>query len=257
MSVIVTLSGGKASAWCADMALKTFPKKEVILYFNDTKWEHPDLYRFLHDLESHFNHEITIDSDGRSPEQLFKDENCLASNRWAFCSRILKAKRLQSFYKDGDVLIFGIGLTETHRADRICSVYQKVYAKTKKRMTIRFPIIETKTTTIDIDSWLCETGIEEPLMYKLGFKHNNCSGGCVRSGKKQWALLLEKIPEVYRERERVEEEMRQRTGKDIHYLKDETLRQLRERIQSQFNLEFEKEEHTQAMECIGICDTHQ
>ncbi|MFM6395675.1 MAG: phosphoadenosine phosphosulfate reductase family protein, partial [Planktothrix sp.] len=68
MSIIVALSGGKASAYCADYALNNFPKKDVILYFNDTKWEHPDLYRFLNDLSKYWDKEITYDSDGRSPE---------------------------------------------------------------------------------------------------------------------------------------------------------------------------------------------
>ncbi len=88
---IVTLSGGKASAWCADWAFKHYEKKDVILYFNDTKWEHEDLYRFLDDLSNHFDHPITRDSDGRTPEQLFYDNNYLANNLAPFCSRILKA----------------------------------------------------------------------------------------------------------------------------------------------------------------------
>ncbi len=33
MCVIVTISGGKASAWCADWALKNYPKEDVVLYF--------------------------------------------------------------------------------------------------------------------------------------------------------------------------------------------------------------------------------
>jgi len=104
MSVIVTVSGGKASAWCAYWALNHYKKSEVVLYFNDTRWEHPDLYRFLYDLSNHLNHPIVWDSDGRSPEQLFYDNNALANNRMPFCSRILKAQRLQRYYKDGDTL---------------------------------------------------------------------------------------------------------------------------------------------------------
>lgn len=77
--VIVTLSGGKASAMCIKLALEKYPKDKVILYFNDTKWEHPDLYRFLNDLSKYFNHRILIDSDGRTPEQLFYDMRFLGN----------------------------------------------------------------------------------------------------------------------------------------------------------------------------------
>lgn len=45
--VIVAISGGKASAWCAGWALEKYDKNNVILYFNDVKWEDQDLYRFL------------------------------------------------------------------------------------------------------------------------------------------------------------------------------------------------------------------
>lgn len=171
--VIVTVSGGKASAWCANWALQKYPKKDVILYFNDTKWEHPDLYRFLEDLETYFNHSIIRDSDGRNPEELFNDENFLANNRVPFCSRILKAERLQKFYKEGDILIFGIGFEELPRAKRLISVYQGVAAKKNKYCKLLFPLISEQISDEDVRSFLLTANIKEPLLYRLGFKHNN------------------------------------------------------------------------------------
>lgn len=229
--VIATVSGGKASAWCANWALKNYPKDNVVLYFNDTRWEHPDLYRFLKDLERHFDRSITHDSDGRKPEELFYDNRALANNRMPFCSRVLKAERLQKFYKDGDTLIFGIGPDESHRANRIVGVYQVVAAKTDKRSEIVFPLIDENINKEQVDRFFSDAGIEEPLLYRLGFPHNNCSGGCVRAGKKQWKLLYEKLPEVYAERERVEKEIREYLGKDIHFFKDESLKDFRGRIE--------------------------
>jgi len=255
MSIIVTIGGGRASAWCADWALNNYPKEDVILYFNDTKWEHPDLYRFLNDLEQYFNHSITIDSDGRTPEELFYDHRALASNRMPFCSRVLKAERLQKFYKDKDTLIFGIGSDEEHRAKRLVSVYQIIASKTGKWPKLLFPLISEKATKAHVNNFLVEAGIELPVLYKLGFVHNNCSGGCVRAGKKSWRLLLMKLPEVYAERERVEEKMRDYLGKDVHYLKDETLKHLRERIQQQGQGLFEDEEEEEDFECMGVCNT--
>ncbi len=255
--VLVAISGGKASAWCADWALKKYDKDDVVLYFNDTKWEHPDLYRFLNDLEKHFNHKIIRDNDGRSPEQLFYDNHALANNRMPFCSRILKAKRLQKFYKDGDTIVFGIGLEEMHRAERIIGVYQTVSVKTGKSCKIALPLITEKISRNEVDSFLEKVKIKEPILYRLGFTHNNCSGGCVRAGKKHWKLLFEKLPKVYAERERVEENMRKITGKDIHFFKDETLKQFRNRIQNGelSSYYYEKDERQIEFECIGICNT--
>lgn len=251
--VIVTISGGKASAWCANWALKTYNKHNVVLYFNDTKWEHPDLYRFLNDLSEYFDHPITHDNDGRSPEELFHDNHALADNRMPFCSRILKAERLQAFYRDGDILIFGIGHQEKRRANRIIGAYQIAAAKTNKWPTLRFPLIDERTSRRQIDAFLTTAGIKPPLLYDLGFQHNNCSGGCVRAGKSQWYHLYKMLPEVYAERERVEEDMRTETGRDIHILKDETLQQFRKRI-DKGEYKIKKLPRT-LFECVGICNT--
>lgn len=252
MRAIVALSGGKASAWCADWAFRNFAKEDVVLYFNDTKWEHEDLYRFLDDLSRHFDHPVTFDSDGRSVEQLFYDHNALANNRMPFCSRILKAERLQKFYKDGDTIIFGIGCAEAHRARRISEVYAEYSRRKKKWPKLRFPLIGEQIGSEAIDQFLTDAGIDEPLLYRLGFKHNNCSGGCVRSGKGQWLHLLNTLPDVYAERERVERELSEHVGKECTFMKTISLKQLREMDESQLKLNsiFDDEEAT---DCIGIC----
>lgn len=252
--VIVTISGGKASAWCAHWAIKRYGKENVTLYFNNTKWEHPDLHRFLYDLENYFNHPITHDSDGRSPEQLFYDNNSLANNRMPFCSRILKAKRLQAYYQNGDTLIFGIGSDEQDRANRLVQVYQVIAAKTGKYCKLEFPLISNNVTSSQVDNFITSTGIQEPLLYRLGFTHNNCSGGCVRAGKKHWKLLYNKLPEVYLNRERVENDLRNHTGKDIHFFKDETLTNFRHRIIT-CQLSRHYDNNQPEVECIGICHT--
>jgi len=253
--IIVTLSGGKSSAYCAYWAFQTFPKDKIILYFNDTKWEHYDLYRFLKELSHKFNHPLTIDSDGRTPEQLFYDNRALANTRMPFCSRVLKAERLQKFYNDGDILIFGIGTDEAHRAIRIDNRYQTIAAKTKKIPEVRFPLLEENITKKDIHNFLNKYEIKEPLLYQLGFLHNNCSGGCVQAGKKQWKMLYEKLPEIYLDRERTEENVRKFLNKDVHFFKDETLRAFRKRIENnELSKYYDNSEETET-ECIGVCDT--
>jgi len=252
MRTIVALSGGLSSAWCAEWALRTHPKEEVVLYFNDTKWEDKDLYRFLNDIEIKLNHKIIIDSDGRSPTELFVDNRALANNRMPFCSRILKAERLQRFFESGDRLVFGIGLDEIIRAHKITYVYQSIYTRTGKLAHLEFPLIKNKVSKQDIIGKIESLGIAIPRLYKLGFEHNNCSGGCVRSGKSQWAHLLRVLPEVYKERENTEEYLRALLGKDIHFLKDITLKQLRTMIQNQYFFDFNDEDR--ASDCVGICE---
>jgi len=243
---IATLSGGIMSFYTAYLSIQKYGKENVLLYFNDTKWEHPDLYRFLNDIQSFLGKEIYIDTDGRTPEQVFFDEHFLGCNRVPICSRVLKAERLQKFYKDGDNLIFGIGLEEQHRRQRIIAAYQTVYAKTGKFCTLEFPLIQQEIPRNKIDDWFKQTGIIMPELYRLGFEHNNCSGGCVRQGIKQWRKLLALLPEVYHERETLEKQFREKHG-DYHYLKDITLEQLR------LDNEYDSQEELFSGECIGVC----
>jgi 3'-phosphoadenosine 5'-phosphosulfate sulfotransferase (PAPS reductase)/FAD synthetase len=245
---IVALSGGIFSFYAAYLSIQKYSKKNVLLYFNDTKWEHSDLYRFLNDIEMYFNTSIFIDSDGRNPEQLFFDEHFLGNDRVPLCSRVLKAERLQKYYKDGDNLIFGIGFEEQHRKQRMIGTYQTVYVKTGKFCTLEFPLIDCKITKSEINKWFESTGIKKPELYRLGFAHNNCCGGCVRQGKENWLKLLYTFPEIYRERENVEQRFREKFGKGS-YLKEMTLKELREtKVKLNKNKLFDVE-----YECFGVC----
>lgn len=252
MSIIVALSGGKASAWCANWALQKYPKDQVILYFNDTKWEHPDLYRFLDDLEKYFNHPIIRDNDGRNPEELFIDKNLLGSNLTPHCSAVLKAIRLKNFYKDGDTLIFGIGPEEKRRVNKIILSYARYVQKKQKFCIIKMPLVENDIGKAEVDQFLKDAGLEEPELYKLGFSHNNCYGGCVRQGKKGWKLLYETFPDIYASRERLENYFSEMKGRRTTFMPTISLTELRQQIES--NAIIEPDNIDDAIECIGVCD---
>ena len=245
MRNIICVSGGLSSAWVALWAIRqNLP--DAVFYFNDTKWEHEDLYRFINECAEKIGYTLTIDSDGRSPEDVFFDSSMLGNNRVPLCSRILKAERLQKFAQAGDVAYFGIDNSEAHRAKRIREVYAPLGIAT------RFPIIETGTDKATIKADIEALGIRRPILYDLGFTHNNCSGGCVRSGRKQWVHLYRTLPDVYRERERVENEFSEAFGINAHYMKDMSLSELRRRIEGQQEIDFADDQS--ASECIGICN---
>jgi 3'-phosphoadenosine 5'-phosphosulfate sulfotransferase (PAPS reductase)/FAD synthetase len=245
---IATISGGIMSFYSAFLSIQKYGRENVTLYFNDTKWEHPDLYRFLDDIKNFLDKDIVFDTDGRTPEQVFFDEHFLGCSRVGVCSRVLKAERLQRYYKDGDNLIFGIGIEERHRRQRLIEIYQLTAVKTGKYGHLEFPLIEQRVSQQKIDEWFANTGILMPELYRLGFEHNNCGGGCVKQGRKQWRKLLKTMPEVYAAREDLENRFREQFGKGS-YLKDITLKELRETDESLDALSPE----LFPSECIGIC----
>jgi 3'-phosphoadenosine 5'-phosphosulfate sulfotransferase (PAPS reductase)/FAD synthetase len=200
MQKIITISGGLTSAYVANLILQ---KENAELIFTDTGWEDYDLFRFLDELEIFFKQKIIRLKHHKynNPEELFNGMGMLGSNRVPNCSRYMKVEVLQKYLKDkysnNCVVYFGIDYSEKHRADRIKFQYDKLGIETK------FPLVESKDFFIKdkITNWLKENNIEIPRLYKDGYIHNNCSGGCVRAGKKSWLHLLKSNPEIYRERE--------------------------------------------------------
>jgi 3'-phosphoadenosine 5'-phosphosulfate sulfotransferase (PAPS reductase)/FAD synthetase len=208
MKNIVTISGGLTSAYVANIILE---KTNADLVYTDTGWEDIDLFRFLDDLEKLFNQKIIRLKHEKynNPEELFNGLGMLGSNRVPNCSRYMKVEVLQKYlkekYSNNCIVYFGIDYSEKHRADRIKFQYDKLGIETK------FPLVESKDFFIKdkITNWLKDNKIEIPRLYKDGYIHNNCSGGCVRAGKKSWLHLLKNNPEVYIERERVETEFKE------------------------------------------------
>lgn len=250
---ISTMSGGKASGYVAWWTLQHYPKDDVILFFNDTGWEHPDLFRFLNDMSAFLDHPITHSSDGRDVEGLSYDRGLLPNNRVPFCSVELKGKMMERFSRDGDTILYGIGANEVHRAKRLISLYKTIEIKRKISITLKFPLIEHGIDDIHIAQFYKQNGIKIPELYSLGFKHNNCSGGCVRQSKKQWIHLFRTIPEVFMERERFEREFSEHIGRRSTFMKTMSLEELR--VQLEQGLDVSVTEEPDVTDCIGICNT--
>lgn len=247
---IVPVSGGLASAYCLKLCLEENHHDEVIPYFNDVKWEHESLYEFLDGLEKLFGVKIYRDSDGRNPEELFYDNGALANDRMPFCSRILKNEMLKTFYKNGDEINFGISKNESRRKVRIKNAWDLIQHKTGKVCTVRFPLILYDVQAEQIKAFF-KKNLFIPKLYELGFDHNNCSGGCVRQGKKQWVHLLKTLPEVYAERERVEIEFNEwKGGTNFTFMKNLSLTELRKKVELQLATDSENT----IPECFGVCD---
>lgn len=203
--IIVGFSGGVTSAWCAGWALRNFPREEVILLFHDTKEEHPDTYRFLHEMSAALGMPITEQSDGRSVTQLFRDEGYLGNNQQTFCSRILKAEQRQKFVKslrDQGVteilMVIGYSASEPKRVARMVGHCML------DGITPRFPVIEENVSKQDTADWVMAQGVKPSAMYCWA-EHANCVG-CVKGGRAYWLAVAEHHPDVFEQRAAMEEE---------------------------------------------------
>lgn len=203
--MVVGFSGGVTSAWCAGWALRNFPKEEVVLLFHDTKEEHPDTYRFLHEMAAALGHPITERSDGRSVTELFRDEGYLGNNQQTFCSRILKAEQGSKFVAE----LRASGVSEVikvigYSAKEPIRVTRMVGRCASEDITVRFPVIEENVTKQDCVDWCLAQGVKPSAMYCWA-EHANCVG-CVKGGRAYWLAVRRNHPDVFEQRARLEEE---------------------------------------------------
>jgi hypothetical protein len=235
---VVNFSGGACSFWAAHRVVKKYGPENVTLLFADTKMEDEDLYRFLMESATYLGAQLEIVCDGRTPWDLFEAEDMMGNSRVARCSKVLKQEVLDAWLarhraEMTTTLHLGLDWTEGNRLERA---------------RLRLPNWRVEAPMMDEPIWdksrmLCELtkiGIAVPLLYILGFPHNNCGGFCVKAGQAHFAHLFQTKPELYAFHEAKEQAFRDRTGKDVSIMKDRTggetrpltLRALRFRIEA-------------------------
>ena len=217
MKHIVLYSGGLGSYFTTKRLIgKGIPKEDIILLFTDTKVEDEDLYRFLDESTKYLGIPLTNYSDGRDIWKVFKDTRFLANSLRDNCSRVLKRemsrKFLKQFKPDECIIYLGFDWTEMNRFEKA----QKAWLPYK----IECPLIDKPyIDKDDMKLMIAEDGIELPRLYKMGFAHNNCGGGCVKAGIGHFAKLYKDFPERFKLWEDNEQMIRDHLGKDVSILR--------------------------------------
>ena len=203
MKHIVSFSGGIGSWLAAKRVAEKYGTDNLFLVFTDVLIEDEDLYRFLHEAAENVGGELIVLADGRDPWDVFRDRRYMGNTRTAHCSEELKSKPFQKWLKeqafDDFVVYLGIDWTEEHRL-----IAHRKHVDHK----VEAPLCgEPYLNPQQMRDALEAEGIELPKLYKLGFSHNNCSGGCVKAGQGQWALLHKTMPDKYLDFERRQEKL--------------------------------------------------
>lgn len=205
---IVDVSGGAASAVALFRVVERFGRENVLARFADTKTEHPDLYRFLSDLEKVVGLPIVRLQDGRTTWDVFSElrmwtsptnGGCLASDRLK--KRVLR-EHLDSLNctPDSATIYVGFDASEEDRCERL--------RKAAHPWKVDFPLIwRPWLLRCDQESFLRARGVEPCSMYERGYSHANCGGACVLAGIGQWAMVLADYPELFAKAEQHEQDM--------------------------------------------------
>jgi len=223
---VVMFSGGIGSWATAKIIAERYGTDKLYLVFADVKGnstnphigEDEDTYKFIEAAVKNVGGTYVYLNEGKDIWEIFKERKFLGNSRIASCSHELKQKPARKWLEENcdplDTVVYvGIDWTETHRLPAIV----KNYLPYKAEAPLAEPPYHEKDELI---KWAKDEGLPTPRLYKMGFAHNNCGGGCVRAGQGQFKKLLEIMPDRFSVWEQKEQEMRDFLQKDVSILSE-------------------------------------
>jgi hypothetical protein len=197
--VVCWFSCGAASAVATKLVLNRNLPHDIVIAYTEVVEEHLDNMRFLHDCERWFGREVTIlrnEQYSASIYEVFRKVRYLKGPSGAACTRLLKKAVREKFQRPDDISVFGYTVEEQNRADRFIDANADVRLWT--------PLIEQQVTKAQCLATIRDAGIELPMMYRLGYRNNNCVG-CVKGEAGYWNKIRVDFPEVFERMAQMEE----------------------------------------------------
>lgn len=191
-------SCGAASAVATKKAKEIYGHVHIV--YCDTGSEHEDNKRFLRDCEKWFGQEITIlKSDKYSDAwDVFLKTRYLSGIKGARCTTELKKVLRNKYQEIDDRQVFGFDASENIRAER--------FKENNPEIILCTPLIDLGLTKKDCFVELERAGITLPMMYRLGYKNNNCIG-CVKGQSGYWNKIRKDFPDVFNRMAKIERQL--------------------------------------------------
>lgn len=189
--IVCWFSCGAASAVATKLALTQFAGQEVVVARCIVREEHPDNDRFAADCEKWFGvpilNLIRERFDG-SIYEVFRQRKYISGVSGAPCTMELKKRVREEFQLPTDRHVFGYCAEEQERWDRFIDA---------NNIDAVSPLIERGLTHADCLAMVQNAGIELPVMYRLGYHHNNCRGCVKAGGQGYWNKIRDDFPEEF------------------------------------------------------------
>lgn len=193
-------SAGAASAVAAKIAIAETGGDNLVVAYTDPGSEHPDNARFLTDCEHWFGHPIVrLRSEKyRDTWDVWEQTRYLVGPVGARCTVELKKRMRFGFQRPDDRQVFGYTVEERHRANR--------FREQNVEVDLWTPLIDRGLTKDDCLAVVNRAGIELPVMYRLGYRNNNCVG-CPKGGMGYWNKIRRDFPDVFARMAELEREL--------------------------------------------------
>lgn len=198
--VVVWFSAGAASAVAAKLTLAKYGHNRVVLAYTNPGSEHPDNARFLDECEKWFEHPVLRLKSKKYNDtwEVWEKRRFIVGPAGALCTTELKKKVRYDFQLPDDIQIFGYTCEEVNRADR--------FREQNPGVDLATPLIEQGLTKSDCLAMIERAGIDLPVMYKLGYRNNNCIG-CPKGGMGYWNKIRRDFPDVFNRMAGIEREL--------------------------------------------------
>lgn len=198
---IALYSCGAASTVATWLMLQEKSDIPARIFNEEIKQEHEDNARYKLDCEKLFGLPIESQINQKYNGDIiavFRKERFIKSRDGATCTRMLKRENRESRLLYGDQLYIGYTSEEQERFDK--------YIDANPGHDVRAILIEYGLSKADCLAMLVRWGIELPMMYRLGYKNNNCKG-CVKGGKGYWNKVRKDFPAEFEAVASVQDEL--------------------------------------------------
>jgi hypothetical protein len=206
--IVCWFSCGAASAVATKLAIAQYAGQEIVIARCVVKEEHPDNDRFAADCEKWFGLPITNmiskKYDG-SIFSVFEKRGYISGIHGAPCTMLLKKKVREDFQQPTDTHVFGYCAEEQGRWDSFLDA---------NNIDAVSPLMDRGLEHSDCLSMIEQAGIELPVMYTLGYQHNNCIGCCKATGAGYWNKIRDDFPIQFNRMAEVSRKLNARMTRD-------------------------------------------
>lgn len=196
MRHLIWFSCGAASAVAAKLGAEAYGSRCEVVYCDTMATEHPDNRRFFEDVQRWIDRPITVIRSAKyaTIDDVFERTKYMAGLAGARCTTELKKLPRESFQHPDDVHVFGYTTEEGKRAAD--------FEERNPSLKVDWLLIEQNITKDRCLAILRSAGIALPVMYALGFDHNNCIGCVKATSPGYWNRTRRAFPDVFERRAR-------------------------------------------------------
>lgn len=187
--IVCWFSCGAASAVATKLAIAdNAGKLPLVVARCIVKEEHPDNDRFAADCEVWFGVPIlnlTNEKYNGSVYEVIQSRKYISGIAGAPCTMLLKKEVRVAFQLPTDRHVFGYCSDEQERFDSFLDA---------NNIDVVAPLIDRKLTHANALAIIEKAGIRLPVMYELGYHHNNCIGCVKATGAGYWNKIRQDFP---------------------------------------------------------------